>query len=340
MVACRYPQRRNPLTGRCKKPCARHQEVNPDTGKCVSKSYLRSVKWRGYDSDDDFSYLGYKPYSDLTYSDLNDKLVYDPGCKPPQMLNLRTGRCKTPCGPHQVVNKYTGKCVSRKHMRSVDYNMYDTDDDDYMLSETLFFPRMSYIDRLASIYGKTDLRDLNNETALTLNDMRVMEQLKIGNDEITEQKSLCGVYDCMNRLKCATSTVQGLISSLTKSSQCGLSKLDHLNKENSADTMHRLLIEADKNTNAFAFVCSKKNYFINFYYDVALKAAKQGKNAKLLAVIPGGVWQIIIPKNAQPEVPSFSNTGTFYEQAKEMCDNAKGKMKVAFYDYEKAAKGP
>ena len=35
MPACRYPQRRNPRTGRCKKPCSKKQKISPSTGRCV-----------------------------------------------------------------------------------------------------------------------------------------------------------------------------------------------------------------------------------------------------------------------------------------------------------------
>lgn len=42
MPACKYPQRRNTKTGRCKKPCKKSQRVNPRTGRCVSKSHRPS----------------------------------------------------------------------------------------------------------------------------------------------------------------------------------------------------------------------------------------------------------------------------------------------------------
>ena len=38
MPACKYPQRRNSKTGRCKKPCKKSQKVSKSTGRCVSKS--------------------------------------------------------------------------------------------------------------------------------------------------------------------------------------------------------------------------------------------------------------------------------------------------------------
>ena len=47
MVACKYPQVRNWETGRCKAPCRADQAVNPDTGRCVTKTYLKALHIRG-----------------------------------------------------------------------------------------------------------------------------------------------------------------------------------------------------------------------------------------------------------------------------------------------------
>lgn len=47
MVACKYPQVRNWETGRCKAPCRADQAVNPDTGKCVTKTFLKAAHIRG-----------------------------------------------------------------------------------------------------------------------------------------------------------------------------------------------------------------------------------------------------------------------------------------------------
>ena len=37
MPACKYPQKRNSKTGRCKKPCKKTQKVSKSTGRCISK---------------------------------------------------------------------------------------------------------------------------------------------------------------------------------------------------------------------------------------------------------------------------------------------------------------
>lgn len=47
MVACKYPQVRNWETGRCKAPCRADQAVNPDTGRCVTKTFLKAAHIRG-----------------------------------------------------------------------------------------------------------------------------------------------------------------------------------------------------------------------------------------------------------------------------------------------------
>lgn len=47
MTACKWPQVRNHATGRCKKPCGKHQGVSPNTGKCVTKTYLEAKRIKG-----------------------------------------------------------------------------------------------------------------------------------------------------------------------------------------------------------------------------------------------------------------------------------------------------
>ncbi|CAM9107180.1 unnamed protein product [Sphacelaria rigidula] len=47
MVACKYPQVRKWETGRCKTPCRADQAINPDTGRCVTKTYLKALHIRG-----------------------------------------------------------------------------------------------------------------------------------------------------------------------------------------------------------------------------------------------------------------------------------------------------
>ena len=42
MKRCKTPQRRNPETNRCKKPCRKNQATNPRTKRCVLKTYLES----------------------------------------------------------------------------------------------------------------------------------------------------------------------------------------------------------------------------------------------------------------------------------------------------------
>ena len=37
MPGCKYPQRRNSKSGRCKKPCKKSQKVSKSTGRCVSR---------------------------------------------------------------------------------------------------------------------------------------------------------------------------------------------------------------------------------------------------------------------------------------------------------------
>lgn len=45
---CKTPQRRNPVTNRCKKPCTKKQATNPRTKRCVSKTYLAKIGEKPY----------------------------------------------------------------------------------------------------------------------------------------------------------------------------------------------------------------------------------------------------------------------------------------------------
>ena len=331
-MACKYPQRRNPRTGRCKKPCARHEAVNPATGRCVTKSYLKSLRWRGYDSDDEFSYFGYKPYSD----DLDDGLVSDSSCKPPKKLNIFTGKCKTPCGPHRMRSPRTGQCVTKRFLRSLDYNMYDTDDDDYLLSETLFYPRMSYIDMIARSNGKKKLTELVQESGLTVNDITVMLQVKIGAE--MGRLNLYGVYDRKSRMLCDESTIHNFVKDLTSGSKCGLSMLKSISEPNYIDLINNTLKEAARRDNAFAFICFPDTInLFNDYFIWTTRAAKEGVNAKLLVLGRDGIWQILVPKNSDVTIPVFPTSLDPEELAKHIVDNSRGDLSVAFHRFNKTS---
>ena len=44
MGKCKSGTRRNPETGRCKKPCGNKKIINPKTGRCVTKKYMEKLK--------------------------------------------------------------------------------------------------------------------------------------------------------------------------------------------------------------------------------------------------------------------------------------------------------
>jgi len=48
-----YPRKRNLLTGMCKTPCEAYSAINPATGRCVTKAYLRTLDFNFYDEDEE-----------------------------------------------------------------------------------------------------------------------------------------------------------------------------------------------------------------------------------------------------------------------------------------------
>lgn len=327
-MACKYPQKRNWKTGRCKKPCARHEAVNPATGKCVSKSYLRSLHWY-YDSDED---------EFEEYDDLADGLVPDSSCKAPTKLNIFTGKCRTPCGPHRMINPSTGQCVTKAYLRSLDYELYDSDEDDYLLSERLFYPRMSRIGLIARLFGKNYLAELVRLTALTNNDMTVMESIKKGIVDTLDKPALVGVYDGLLRKKCETFTLSKLIN--TKLGECGVSSVYNYSTPPAGKTpegiMKDALVEAHKKSSAYSFICVPGTALPDMVYIERMKkASSAGYNAKMLVICDQGVWNIIIPKYSAPKLESFPTGLPDKDAAKKISEDSEGEIVVTFHDFDK-----
>lgn len=139
MPACEYPQTRNWATGRCRKPCSKHQAINPTTGKCVSKTYLKCLN-RETCGDLDLTYAEDMSLDDKNLErDLKQGLVDDPECFP-RKRNIHTGYCKTPCQDGYAMNPRTGGCVTLEFLKCLDPEDYDTDDDDEMAAKILFTP--------------------------------------------------------------------------------------------------------------------------------------------------------------------------------------------------------
>lgn len=350
-MACKYPQKRNWKTGRCKTPCARHQAVNPATGRCVSKSYLRSLHWYDYDEEEGLEDLYGYGYNLLgeELDDLADGLVADSSCKPPTKLNLLTGKCKTPCGPFKVINPETGQCVTKKHMRSLNYNLYDADLDDYMLADRLFFPYMSHIDLIARKFGNDYLTELNKLTGLTDNDMVVMFSIRNSIDNSTSyfgqnKPALVGIYDRILRKKCENFSI---VKAMTdKLGECGVTSVKNVNstalagqKKSREEVMKEALLEAGKKSNTYAFFCQGGLRQLDIgLINIMKEVAKSGSDAKVLHVCDQGVWKIIIPKNEDVQIQLIPDKPTEAEIAKNITEVYGGKLIVGFYDFSKLKK--
>lgn len=135
IISCDAGQTRSRSTGRCRKPCERHQAINPATGRCVSKNYLRKLQRECHGEDDAL----YAPYGKGSKKDYRDGLMPDPLCYP-RKRNIYTGYCKTPCGTGRAINPANGNCVTLCYLRSLNPNDYDTDYDDESAADILFTP--------------------------------------------------------------------------------------------------------------------------------------------------------------------------------------------------------
>lgn len=115
--------------------------------------------------------------------DTRQGVVVDPPCYP-RKRNTHTGFCKAPCENGYAVNPRTGACVTKDYLRSLNYNDYDTDDDDLMLGAILSTPT-----------GFSS--NLHAESVITVKDTAVMRGIMQGAGGF----SFSGTYDGPKRKK-------------------------------------------------------------------------------------------------------------------------------------------
>lgn len=278
MVACKYPQKRNWSTGRCKTPCKRHQVVNPCTGKCVTKTYLKTLMETDYLDRDEFHYDSIANHVGENPSDLRDGLVEDISCYP-RKRNLLTGMCKTPCESHMAINPATGQCVTKAYLRTLDFDLYEKDEEDTMAANILFRPTIDQSIEAAKDDEK--LRELIKSSAITVADARVVRGIYQGSGE----KKLIGIYDHTKRRGCETSFLKSMVTSDV--GKCGITSPQVYSSVN--------LQNAVKNSSS-NFVWITGASMVSVLQDISNAGITVDSDLRLLIVNNAGILRLLVPK--------------------------------------------
>lgn len=279
-MACPPGKTRSPYTGYCRKPCARHQAINPDTGKCVTKNYLRRIQRESRGNCDRIYSLG-------SSRDYKDGLVADAACYP-RKRNIYTGRCKTPCGPGRAINPKTGNCVTLRYLRMLNPEDYDTDGDDDMAARILFTPTdLCTKPGIIDAYDKDGLKS----SKITDNDLIVMKsvlevQQKFAGNNPTWL--VYGVYNPAERKEAC-----GSVLTDEGKSSCGLSNVYF----NTAESVRDIIINIGGVTASDVFLFAARTEK-TIPPDVlrAVKEAALKTNVRLLFAGYYGVWRILVPR--------------------------------------------
>lgn len=295
-MSCAAGQTRSRSTGRCRKPCERHQAINPATGKCVSKNYLQKIRRQPCGPSDNVYSVA--PFGIGSKKDYRDGLVPDPLCFP-RKRNIYTGYCKTPCGAGRAINPATGNCVTLRYLKMLHPNDYDTDDDDDMVAPILFTPTSitasgQYDNEVSKLSGfKTNL--------LTENDLTVMR-------EAYRMGKISGVYSPDARKEnCKES--QFSMEQPSMFSLCGLADVKAMSTK--GRSLQQLVMEnTDLNKNIFVFETMHDTRTIE---TLVLNAAKRvARDAPVRLLLPNfyGVWRLLIPKVDTDESAEKLDTST------------------------------
>lgn len=298
-MSCPAGQTRSRSTGRCRKPCERHQAINPATGRCVSKNYLRKLQ-RECHGDDDALY----PYGTGSEKDYRDGLVPDPLCYP-RKRNIYTGYCKTPCGTGRAINPATGNCVTLRYLRSLNPNDYDTDYDDESAADILFTPTdlsgtydnnvTNSVEGFKKFKGKTltemDLVILHAAYDVHMNNLYLHI---VGAYSPDARKENCSKVAKVGFKEYSECSVSGLADVAQVSER-------DLKKMNSSKPYSKLWEVVSKHTNlennVFVFVTHDHK---TLQLDLMRELAEMAKLYNVRVVVANfyGVWRILIPKLA------------------------------------------
>ena len=327
-MACRYPQRRNWFTGRCKTPCKNHQAINPITGRCVTKTYLIALHELGYISDDELDLENdgvgrshgmnsieetvFMEEDSKTKSDLRDGLVEDLDCYP-RKRNLLTGRCKSPCESHMAINPSTGQCVTKRYLRTLDFSLYDEDEECTMAANIMFVPS---VDQSIKAAGENQaLKNLIKTSVLTVADLRTMRGIYLGSKELT-QGPLFGIYSHSKRVGCETSYLQNVFTPEIK--KCGIIDPEKYNPNEFVDMMSSA-------GNNFTWVTGASA--LDVLTDLNTKVNELPNDLRLLIVNDTGILRVLIPKLSKIEfVPGFldANLKVVSDETLNLTNNGKG----------------
>lgn len=330
MPACQYPQVRNWSTGRCRTPCKNHQAINPDTGRCVTKTYLKAKHYQGDLTDGEYRsalqddgitrrYSSHRPYSsrsyvdravdglgDFDYSDFEykerkprsygsryygrsryeDVLVDDDNCFPRQ-LNLSTGRCKTPCEPWEAINPETGRCVTKEYLYSLDWDLYDSDEEDDM-AENIKWSPSTYQTRERH-NGNGVLAKLIDASHLNVADLRSLRGLhQVSQNNLNGPPvRVVGHYSPSQRKWCDKSSIMRVLHS--DAEKCGFKNAEVVDNVPSSK-MKDVMKGSGKN---FTFVSGPS---LNEKVIAEILTAATGKSIKFVLIDPRGVWRILVAK--------------------------------------------
>lgn len=296
-MSCEAGQTRSRSTGRCRKPCERHQAINPATGRCVSKNYLRKLQRECHGEDDAL----YAPYGTGSKKDYRDGLVPDPLCYP-RKRNIYTGYCKTPCGTGRAINPATGNCVTLRYLRSLNPNDYDTDYDDESAAEILFTPTdLSYDNNVTdSVEG---FKRFKGKT-LTEMDLVILHAAYEVHEDIATTKTrrayVVGAYSPDARKENCSEVAKSGFNDKSKYSVCGLTDVVNVLWSSDPSSIYSRVWElVSKHTkldeNVFVFVTHE---YKTLQLDLMHQLAEMAKLYNVRVVVANfyGVWRILIPK--------------------------------------------
>ena len=293
-MSCEAGQTRSRSTGRCRKPCERHQAINPATGRCVSKNYLRKLQRECHGEDDAL----YAPYGTGSKKDYRVGLVPDPLCYP-RKRNIYTGYCKTPCGTGRAINPATGNCVTLRYLRSLNPNDYDTDYDDESAAEILFTPTdLSYDNNVTnSVEG---FKRFKGKT-LTEMDLVILHAAYNVHTGLN-LKHIVGAYSPDARKEnCSEVAKSGFSDS--NYSVCGLTDVSKVSKTGLSSNPSSIYSQvwdvvskhAKLDENVFVFVTHAAK---TLKLDLMHELGEMAKLHSVRVVVANfyGVWRILIPK--------------------------------------------
>ena len=213
-------------------------------------------------------------------SDLRDGLVEDSSCYP-RKRNLLTGKCKTPCESYMAINPATGQCVTKRYLRTLDFTLYDVDEDDTMAANILFTPS---VDQSVKSTTSKDLKKLITTSAITIADARTLRGVFLGSQ--AKEESLVGIYNHSKRSGCDTSAWKSVLTS--NLGKCGIVSPQKF----SNDT---LLTTIQDSGNNFTWVTGGSAIDVLGY--LSAKVNSLPYDLRLLIINETGILRLLVPKN-------------------------------------------